>query len=369
MRMPSIERVAEATTPFAELPPRTSEAPRVLVIDDEESLRVALSRFLRSRGYEVTAVSSAFDALAALDRDHCDLALCDVRMPGMTGMELLPVALEKDPELAIVMLTAVNDAPTATEAIARGASDYLVKPIELADLQAAVERALHRRGLLKEQRRVEALIRQEVASRTAQLEEEKGALRALTVGIVQTLINAMEAKDVFLRGRSERIAELAASIATEMQLDVDTVEEMRLAGRLLDIGLIGIKESVLHKPEALSPEEVAHVREHVSIGMQILAPLQHLGTVLEFIHDHHEYYDGGGYPRGRSGQQISLGGRILAAADAFDALTSRRAYREPRNPGEAVGILEQAAGSQLDPVIFRALRNCVLRRRSLTFIE
>jgi putative two-component system response regulator len=344
-------------------------AARVLVIDDDETIRTALSRFLRLRGYAVTAVGSAADALSALDREHCDVALCDVRMPGMTGMELLPVALKKNPDLAVVMLTAVNDAPTATEALARGACDYLVKPVELQDLQAAVERALHRRGLLREQGRVERLVREEVTLRTSELEREQSALRHVTVQIAETLINAMEAKSVFLRGHSQRVAELAASIAGELGLDADTVEGVRLAGRLHDIGKIGTREAVLNKPAGLTPEEQDHVRDHVRIGVEILAPLRHLGPVLDFIHDHHEHFDGAGYPRGLAGDAISLGGRILAAADAFDALTSQRAYRAPLNPGEAIELLEGAAGARLDPEVFRALRNCVLRRRSLTFIE
>ena len=198
-----------------------------------------------------------------------------------------------------------------------------MKPIELADLHAAVERALHRRELLKEQRRVERLVRDEVALRTAELERDKAALKELTIGIADSLINAMEAKDVYLRGHAQRVAELSASMASEMQLDEDTIEVVRLAGRLADIGKIGIREAVLNKLETLTPEEIEHIRDHVRIGMEILSPLHHLGAVLEFIHDHHEHYDGGGYPRGLSGQAISLGGRIIAAADAFDALTSR----------------------------------------------
>jgi HD-GYP domain-containing protein (c-di-GMP phosphodiesterase class II) len=126
---------------------------------------------------------------------------------------------------------------------------------------------------------------------------------------------------------------------------------------------------VLNKPAGLTPEEQDHVRDHVRIGVEILAPLRHLGPVLDFIHDHHERFDGAGYPRGLAGDGISLGGRILAAADAFDAVTSQRAYRGPLNPGEAIELLEGAAGAHLDPEVFRALRSCVLRRRSLTFIE
>jgi len=344
-------------------------APRLMIVDDEESIRIALSRFLRSRGYEVTAVSTADDALAALERDHCALVLCDVRMPGMSGMELLPALLARDPEIAVLMLTAVNDAQTATDALAHGAADYLVKPVELTDLQAAVDRALHRRTLLRERRRVERFVREEVAVRTAELEREKAALRELTVGVAEALINAMEAKDVFLRGHSQRVAAVAASIAGELELDADTVETIRLAGRLHDVGKIGIRESVLNKPGPLTEEETAHVRDHVRIGMEILAPLSHLGGVLECIHDHHEHFDGTGYPRRRAGERITLGGRILAAADAFDALTSQRAYRAPLHAGEAIELLEGRAGTQLDPAVFQALRSGVLRRRSLTFIE
>jgi putative two-component system response regulator len=368
---------AAAARSAAERPSNTPAVPtiaesapiRLLVVDDDEAIRVAITRFLRSRGYDVTAVGSAADALAALERDRIELALCDVRMPGMTGLELLAAALERDPTLAILMLTAVNDAPTATEAFGLGASDYLVKPVELVDLQRAVERALHRRTLLKEQRRVEQLVREEVAARTAELEREKSALRDLTVDVAETLINAMEAKDVYLRGHSQRVAELAASIAAALTLDDNTVESIRLAGRLHDVGKIGIRESVLNKPEALTPEEFDHVKDHVRIGMEILAPLRHLGPVLDYIHDHHERYDGSGYPRGLAGQAITLGGRIVAAADAYEALTSQRAYRESVSPGDTIGRLEHSAGSHLDPTVVRALRVCVLRRKSLTFIE
>ena len=317
----------------------------------------------------MTAVGSGADALAALDVARCELALCNVRMPGITGMDLLPMALAKDPDIAILMLTAVNDAPTATEALARGAYDYLVKPVDLADLQSAVERALRRRGLMKEQHRVERLVREEVAARTVELDRERGTLRTVMVGIAETLINAMEAKDVYLRGHSHRVAELAASIAAELQLDEDTVELVRLAGRLHDIGRIGTRESVLNKPGSLTPEETAHVREHVRVGVEILAPLHHLGRALDFIREHHEQYDGGGYPNAVKGEAISIGGRILAAAESFDALTSQRAYRAPLHPGEAIELLERESGSRLDPVVFQALRDCVLRRRSLTFIE
>jgi putative nucleotidyltransferase with HDIG domain len=349
--------------------PRLERAIKVLVVDDEEAIRLALSRFLRMRGFAVEVAASGAAALATLGRERFDLIVCDVRMPGMTGMELLPQALALDADLAVVMLTAVNDALTAADAMGRGAADYLVKPVELPDLQGAIERALHKRTLRLEQQRVERLIRDEVAVRTEELEQEKQALRALTVDIAETLINAMEAKDVYLRGHSQRVAELGASIATVMGLDEDTVEAVRLAGRLHDVGKIGIREEVLNKPGPLTPEEMAHVRDHVRIGMEILAPLRHLGVVLDYVQDHHEHADGSGYPRGLKGDTISLGGRILAAADMFDALTSRRAYREPMAAAETLAFIEREVKAMLDPQVLDALRIVVRRRKSLVFIE
>jgi putative nucleotidyltransferase with HDIG domain len=342
---------------------------RVLVVDDESSIRQAIARFLRERGYDVHECGSGPAALALLAHERFVVMLCDVRMPEMSGLEVVPRALELDRDLAVLMLTAVNEAGAATEALSRGALDYLVKPVAFVDLQAAVERAVHRRQLEIDRRNVERHIREEVMLRTLELEKEKAALHALTIGIAETLINAMEAKDVYLRGHSRRVAEQAASVAEEMGLDADMVENVRLAGRLHDIGKIGIREDVLNKPSALTAEEYAHVQEHVRIGMEILAPLRHIPDALEFIHDHHERFDGSGYPRGRKGDEISLGGRILAACDAFDAMTSRRAYREAYDDRTAIGRLETEVGDALDPVVFAALRKVVVRRKTLPFID
>lgn len=342
---------------------------RILVLDDEESIRGALARLLRSRGYEVVVAENAAAALAALEMDRFCVMLCDVRMPDMSGLEVVPRALALDAELAIIMLTAVNDAATATGALGQGAMDYLVKPIELAELQQAVERAAHRRHLEMERRRVEEFIREEVAARTEELERERNALRELTVGVADALINAMEAKDVYLRGHSRRVADQAASMAEVLGLDADSVENVRLAGRLHDVGKIGIREDVLNKPGALTVEEFAHVKEHVGISLEILAPLKHIPVVLRYVQDHHEHFDGTGYPRGLSGEQISIGGRILAACDAFDALTSQRAFRDAMQPRETIEYLEAQSGRLLDPQVFAALRKVVLRRLTLTFID
>jgi putative two-component system response regulator len=350
--------------------PAAPSRPRVLVVDDEETIRTALARFLRASGYEVEVAESGIAALVMLERQRFVIMICDVRMPGMTGLEVVPEALQLDADLGILMLSAVNDAPTATDALSHGAMDYLVKPIELVDLQRAVERSTHRRQLEIERRRVEEHIREEVALRTSELEKEKAALHALTIGVAETLINAMEAKDVYLRGHSSRVADQAASIAEAMGLDPDVVENVRLAGRLHDVGKIGIREDILNKAGPLTEEEFEQVKDHVRMGMEILTPLKHIPVALDFVHDHHEHWDGGGYPRGLAGDQITIGGRILAACDAYDAITSRRAYRDAKDPAETIAYLEQnEVGRLLDPNVFVALKKVVLRRKTLTFID
>jgi response regulator RpfG family c-di-GMP phosphodiesterase len=335
---------------------------RILIVDDEETIRLALRKFLRSRGYEVEIAGSGEQAMQILDNGSFSLMLCDVRMPGMTGVQLVPLVREKDQDLAIIMLTAVNDAATATEVLSAGASDYLMKPVELADLQQAVDRALLKRTELIESRRLDMLIREEVALRTAELEAEKESLRLMSVSIAETLINAMEAKDLYLRGHSQRVAELAGHLAEELGLDPVISEELRVAGRLHDVGKIGIREAILNKPGRLTSEEFEHVKQHVQIGLGILAPLFHLKKPLKYVEHHHERWDGAGYPLGLAGEAIPMGARILCAADTFDALTSKRAYREPLEPRAALEHLRIDSGKQFDPCVYDALVRVVTKR-------
>ena len=194
-------------------------------------------------------------------------------------------------------------------------------------------------------------------------------LEVLSTGIAEALINAMEAKSPFLRGHANRVAATAAAIASQMDLDDSMVEQIRLAGKLYEVGLIGVRESVLDKPASLTPEEVAHVREHVRIGLDILSPLVHLGSVLKFVADHHERLDGSGYPLGISGDEISLGGRILAAADQFDALTSPRAYRDAMDPVKSLTFLASRGSKAICPTVLPALARLVQTGQVLVFLD
>lgn len=346
-----------------------SAGPRILIVDDEELIRTAFARFLETRGYETVVTDSGRAAIAQLRAGPFTVLLSDVFMPEMSGLQLLAEALRIDGDLAVLMLTANSDAHAATEALSQGAMDYLVKPIELTVLERAVARAIHRRQLEIERRNVEWSIRDEITARTAELEQERRALHSLTLGVADSLINAMEAKSVYLRGHSQRVAELAASMAEELGLSPVGVENVRLAGRLHDVGKIGIRESVLDKPDTLTPAEFDHVKEHVRIGLEILAPLKHMPIVLEYVADHHEHFDGSGYPRGIAGEDITIGGRILAACDAYDALTSVRAFRGAMASTETITQLEASVGQLLDPAIYAVLKRVVLRRKTLTFLD
>jgi putative two-component system response regulator len=199
--------------------------------------------------------------------------------------------------------------------------------------------------------------------------DEIRRIETISTRVVQTLVNAMEAKSRFLRGHSERVAAASAAIGAELGLDDEMVETLRLAGRLHDVGKIGIREQVLDKPSGLTAEEFAHVQEHVGIGLDILAPLEHLGLVLEFIAHHHERLDGSGYPRGLSGDAVSLGGRIVGAADAFDALTSPRAYRKAMSAEEAFERLAAVGDRGICPVVLPALARVVHNGQILVFLD
>jgi len=341
----------------------------VLIVDDEEPIRSALKRYLTKQQFEVFAAASGEEALVHL-RQHEDIALmlCDIRMAGMSGVDIVPKALEISPDLAILMLTAVNDATTAALCMQRGAMDYLTKPIELTELGRTIQRALKRRESLIGRRQLDHHIKEEVAKRTAEFQRERARLERVSVATLEVLINALEAKDPYLRGHSARVADLSATIAAQLGLPDDEIDQVRLAGRLHDIGKIGTREDVMNKQGPLTPEEYEHIKQHVVIGSQILAPLDHLGPVIDTVRSHHERWDGTGYPDGRRGEEIPLLGRIVGAAEVWDALSTSRPYQEKLNVEQALQRLGELGGTVLDPKVFAALAEVVNRRRSLVFL-
>jgi putative nucleotidyltransferase with HDIG domain len=341
----------------------------VLVVDDEEPIRNALRRFLAGRQFEVHTAGSGNDALAVLREHEISLMLSDIRMPGMSGVDLVPQALEVAPNLAVVMLSAINDATTAALCMQRGAMDYLTKPLELDDLERAVQRALRRRASSIEDRQLDVQLKEELATRAAEWQRERAETQRVTVATLEALVNAMEARDPYLRGHSSRVADLSATIAAHLGLSDDDVETVRLTGRLHDIGKIGTREAVMNKQGPLTPDEYDHVKQHVMIGSQILAPLGHLAPVLSGVRSHHERWDGAGYPDGLRGEDIPMAARIIGAAEVYDALCTSRPYQDKMTPTQAVRRLGELVGTVLDPKVFTSLAEVVTRRRSLVFLE
>lgn len=335
----------------------------ILIVDDEPEVLAATSALLSRRGYKVSSARSAREAIVLLGQQRYHVMLCDVNMPETSGLDLVPQARALDPELAVVMLSGVDNAGTANRALQRGATEYVVKPVALADLQAVIGRAIERRETAKRKRRTSRARRAQVSLETAEAARQRAEHENRMTQVVEALIFAMEEKDTYIRGRSERIVALAGAIAEELGLDSDTVHDVQLAARLHDVGMVGIRETVLLKPTALTDDEFEHVKDHVRIGMEILSPLEHLGRVLDFVQDHHERWDGTGYPRRIAGESISVGGRILAAADAFDTLVSGRAFRRTVTPEEALTTIGYVVGTLLQPSVYEAL--CAVVRRGV----
>lgn len=341
----------------------------VLVVDDEEPIRNALRKFLKQQQFEVFSAGSAEEALQQLRLHKVTLMLSDIRMPGTSGVDLVPQALEIEPDLAILMLTAVNDATSAALCMQRGAMDYLTKPIELVDLGRAVQRAIKRREMLLENRHLNQWLKEEVTTRTAELHRQQHRMERISTATLEALVNALEAKDPYLRGHSARVADLSSNIATELGMNEEDVDRVRMAGRLHDLGKIGTRDAVVNKEGPLTPEEFEHVKQHVIIGAQILAPLAHLGDVVSMVKSHHERWDGTGYPDGLRGEEIPKGGRIIAAAEVYDALTTSRPYQEKMTPEQAVERMADLSGTVLDSMVYDALVRIVSRRQTLVFLD
>jgi putative nucleotidyltransferase with HDIG domain len=295
--------------------------------------------------------------------------LLDVNLPGSNGIELVPRIMELEPSIALLMLTAVNDATSAALCMQRGAMDYLTKPIDLVPLGRAIQSALRRRNAALESMKLNQWLREEVAARTVELRVERANLERISLATLEALINALEAKDPYLRGHSARVADMSATVAAEMGYGDEDIEAVRTGGRLHDIGKIGIREEVLTKQGPLTDEEYEHVKQHVVVGSQILAPLVHLKQVISFVRSHHERWDGTGYPDRLAADQIPFGARIIGAVEIYDALTTSRPYQEKMEPSIAVERMRDLVGTVLDPAVHTALEAVAKRRAALIFLD
>jgi putative two-component system response regulator len=341
----------------------------LLVVDDEEAIRSSIRKYLVLQGYEVATAATGEEALAVLGRQKVTGVLLDVNLPGINGVELVPKILEREPNMAVLMLTAVNDATSAALCMQRGALDYLIKPIDLSHLGRAIQIALQKRHTLLEGQQINQWLKEEVALRVAEKRLEQANQERISIATLEALVNALEAKDPYLRGHSARVADLSASVAAQLDCDDELIEAVRTGGRLHDIGKIGIREEILNKQGPLTDEEYEHVKQHVLVGSQILAPLVHLKEVITFVRSHHERWDGFGYPDRLAGDSIPLGARVIGAVEIFDALTTSRPYQEKMPAETAVERMRDLVGTVLDPVVHQALEAVVTQRQALVFLD
>ncbi len=341
----------------------------LLVVNDDEAVRNALARHLTQQGYRVLTAAGAAAAIETVRRNKVAVVLLDTRMAGSKAIDLVPTLLDLDRALAILMVADEGDATTAALCMQRGAMDYLTSPVDLALAGHAVARALARRSSQVETERLNRWLSDDVNQRTAELRREREALERISVATLEALVNALEAKDTYLRGHSARVADLSAGVAAELGLSDEHVEMIRTAGRLHDIGKIGIREDVLNKQGPLTDEEYEHVKQHVLVGSQILAPLVHLRDVISFVRNHHERWDGYGYPDRLKGEAIPLGARIVGAVEIFDALTTSRPYQEKMPAETAVDRMRDLIGTVLNRPVHDALEAVVRRRQALTFLD
>jgi putative nucleotidyltransferase with HDIG domain len=321
-----------------------------LLVDDHAGVRTSVARGLAASGLDCRQAGSGLEAVEQIAAREPDVVISDIRMPGMDGVALLRRLREHHPDVAVIMVTGVDDVATAVSCLQLGAYDYIVKPFQVEHLRARVLQAMERRRLVLENRRYQEHLAELVQQQAQRIEE-------LFVEGVQSIVHALEAKDFYTRGHSARVATYAAGTARQIGLDPDMIEWVTLGAELHDVGKIGLSESVLNKPGPLGDEEYRHIMEHTVIGARILDPLlKHARPALEIVRSHHERLDGRGLPDGLAGDAIPLHARLVSVVDAFDAMTTGRPYRPGFTPERALKELQAHAGTQFDGAMIEAFR-------------
>ncbi|MBV9773216.1 MAG: response regulator [Gemmatimonadetes bacterium] len=328
--------------------------PRVLVVDDEPNIRSILLRALGGGGYELSEAPDGESALAIIEAGGVDVVLSDLLMPGMSGTELLSLAKSRDDALGFIILTGVGTMEDAIRALRLQADDYLLKPFNLDEVLLSVERALRHRRLVLENRYYQEHLEGRVAEQAQQIE-------SLFADALFTIAGAVEARDGYTGGHIERVTRYAVATGRAMGVNADTLRQLWVAGLLHDVGKVAIPDQILGKPGRLSQEEYGIMQRHPTIGANILERSSFLRPAIDGVLHHHERWDGTGYPQRLRGEEISLVGRILAVADAYDAIVTTRPYRKKSPSEAAVAELRRCAGTQFDPEVveafLRALRD------------
>jgi putative nucleotidyltransferase with HDIG domain len=324
---------------------------KILVVDDEEAIREVVSTLLESQGYDCSTVSNGLLAQEYMKKNSVDLVLSDMVMPEMDGLSLLEWERKHDPDVPVIMVTAMHDLSTALEAIRHGAYDYILKPFEKDQLYLGVRRALEHRHLVLENRNYRRNLEQLVEERTAQLKSAIEQLEQSYDDTLEALGGALDLKDAETEGHSKRVTAYTIAIAKAIKVDPALLPQIARAAFLHDIGKMAIPDMILRKPGPLTPEEREIMRTHCEIGYNMVTRIPFLREAAEIVLSHQEYFDGTGYPRGLKGEQIPLGSRIFAVADALDAMISDRPYRKALPVSHAREEIQRCAGTQFDPAV------------------
>ena len=348
----------------------TNSKPQLLIVDDEAEVRGVL-RDLLSDSYGCVEASSAEEALAELRASDYQLVISDITMSGMSGLEMIPHVKVISPDTVIVMISGMQTIESAINALRLGAFDYLMKPFDLRQAEAAVSRAFDHHELIAAKRRYETQLEELVAQRTAELDEALGSLENAYRSTLKALTAALETRDAETHGHSERVVTFSLRLGREYGLTNSEMKALEFGSLLHDIGKIGVPDAILRKPAKLTDEEWIRMREHPMHGQQILRGIKFLEGAARVVAQHHEKWDGSGYPLGLKTEDIDICARIFSVADAFDAITSDRVYRQGRSYDAAAAELNEWSGRQFDPKVVEAFHRVPpedwedLRRQSL----
>jgi cyclic di-GMP phosphodiesterase len=314
-------------------------AERVLCVDDDTQVRALIERVVLASGYECVGVGTVEAARKRLQQEDFSVVLCDIGLPGSSGLELLDELGRTRPDIATVMVTGHDQVGIVDAALSLGAYGYITKPFTPNDLMIDISNALHRRRIEAERR-----------------EAADSALQRAYAGTLSRLSLAVEFRDGATGAHLERVGAYTADIATALGLPEDRIALLRLAAPLHDIGKIAIADRILRKKGLLTDEERRDMERHADVGRELLggsgSELLELAATIAWTH--HERWDGSGYPRGLQGEEIPLEGRIVAVADVFDALSSDRPYRPRLSIEEARRWIVDGAGEAFDPDVVGA---------------
>ena len=324
---------------------------RILIVDDEEIICNILARRLTREGYSCTTAHNGREGLNHFYKDTFSLIISDIKMPEMDGVELLKKVKAVNPNMMVIMVTAYPEIDMAVEAMRLGAYDFLIKPADLDFVVLSVKKALEKKRLEEEVDTYHKNLEKLVEERTAKLQQAYRTLKKAHLDSVKVLAEAIDAKDPYTRGHSDRVRRMSLNIAQQMSFTEEKLEILEYGALLHDIGKIGIKDEVLQKPGSLSPEEYRYIQEHPLIGVKIVEGIEFFKNKVPMIRHHHEHFDGSGYPDGLAGEAIPLEARIITVPDAFDAMTSVRPHRRAMPLQDVLMELETGKGKQFDPKI------------------